>query len=264
MKKHLQTRKKRCTILLQARESKRKQRSERADGQKNGQKTNKLEDKKMLTFRNKNNGKTIALDTDKKAFYYADGSDVKAVNKNGTINPVFKNGLNADGQADKNAIYRVYIDVDENGQKTSYGLENLTAENLAILSGLYLDGARLTVGKRNPEQNGNGEGRTKKAKLAIFELPKTYVQKLFLTEYAQTVEKYGQYINVADTLKLFGDLQATAALFEQAEKDYADTLASIEQKRKDEKASENLFNKFVDLTDEQKAAFLAMLGQKAN
>ena len=31
-----------------------------------------------------------------------------------------------DGQADKNAIFRVYIDVDENGQKTSYGLENLT------------------------------------------------------------------------------------------------------------------------------------------
>ena len=122
---------------------------------------------------------------------------------------------------------------------------------------------RLTVGKRNPGQNGNGEGRTKKAKLAIFELPKTYVQKLFLTEYAETVKKYGQYIDVADTLKLFGDLQATTALFEQADKDYADTLASIEQKRKDERASESLFNKFVDLTDEQKAAFLAMLGQKA-
>lgn len=219
----------------------------------------------MLTFRNKNNGKTIALDTDKKAFYYADGSDVKAVNKNGTIKPVFKNGLNEDGQADKNAIYRVYIDVDENGQKTSYGLENLTADNLAILSGLYLDGVRLTVGKRNPEQNGNGngDGRTKKPKLAIFELPTTYVQKLFLTEYAETVEKYGQYIDVADTLKLFGNLPATTALFEQADKDYADTLANIEQKRKDERASENLFNKFVDLTDEQKAAFLAMLGQKA-
>ena len=251
-------------MYLQARESKRKQPLRESGRTKNGQKNTKREDKKMLTFRNKNNGKTIALDTDKKMFYYADGTDVKPVNKNGTIKPVFKNGLNEDGQADKNAIFRVYIDVDENGQKTSYGLENLTAENLAILSGLYLDGVRLTVGKRNPEQNGNGEGRTKKAKLAIFELPKTYVQKLFLTEYAQTVEKYGQYIDVADTLKLFGDLQATTALFEQAEKDYADTLASIEQKRKDEKASENLFNKFVDLTDEQKAAFLAMLGQKAN
>lgn len=251
-------------MYLQARESKREPPTQRADGQKNGQKNTKRTDKKMLTFRNKNNGKTIALDTDKKAFYYSDGSDVKAVNKNGTIKPVFKNGLNADGQADKNAIFRVYIDVDENGQKTSYGLENLTDENLTILSGLYLDGARITVGKRNPEQNGNGDGRTKKAKLAIFELPKTYVQKLFLTEYAETVKKYGEYIDVADTLRLFGDLQATNALFEQAEKDYADTLASIEQKRKDEKASENLFNKFVDLTDEQKAAFLAMLGQKAN
>lgn len=251
-------------MYLQARESNASNRSERADGQKNGQKNTKREDKKMLTFKNKNNGKTIALDTDKKMFYYADGTDVKPVNKNGTIKPVFKNGLNEDGQADKNAIFRVYIDVDENGQKTSYGLENLTAENLAILSGLYLDGVRLTVGKRNPEQNGNGEGRTKKAKLAIFELPKTYVQKLFLTEYAETVKKYGQYIDVADTLKLFGDLQAATALFEQADKDYADTLASIEQKRKDERASENLFNKFVDLTDEQKAAFLAMLGQKAN
>lgn len=250
-------------MYLQARESNASNRSERADGQKNGQKNTKREDKKMLTFKNKNNGKTIALDTDKKMFYYADGTDVKPVNKNGTIKPVFKNGLNEDGQADKNAIFRVYIDVDENGQKTSYGLENLTADNLAILSGLYLDGVRLTVGKRNPEQNGNGEGRTKKAKLAIFELPKTYVQKLFLTEYAETVKKYGQYIDVADTLKLFGDLQATTALFEQADKDYADTLASIEQKRKDERASENLFNKFVDLTDEQKAAFLAMLGQKA-
>lgn len=250
-------------MYLQARESNASNRSERADGQKNGQKNTKREDKKMLTFKNKNNGKTIALDTDKKMFYYADGTDVKPVNKNGTIKPVFKNGLNEDGQADKNAIFRVYIDVDENGQKTSYGLDNLTADNLAILSGLYLDGVRLTVGKRNPEQNGNGEGRTKKAKLAIFELPKTYVQKLFLTEYAETVKKYGQYIDVADTLKLFGDLQATTALFEQADKDYADTLASIEQKRKDERASENLFNKFVDLTDEQKAAFLAMLGQKA-
>ena len=250
-------------MYLQARESNASNRSERADGQKNGQKNTKREDKKMLTFKNKNNGNTIALDTDKKMFYYADGSDVKAVNKNGTIKPVFKNGLNEDGQADKNAIFRVYIDVDENGQKTSYGLDNLTADNLAILSGLYLDGVRLTVGKRNPEQNGNGEGRTKKAKLAIFELPKTYVQKLFLTEYAETVKKYGQYIDVADTLKLFGDLQATTALFEQADKDYADTLASIEQKRKDERASESLFNKFVDLTDEQKAAFLAMLGQKA-
>ena len=250
-------------MYLQARESNASNRSERADGQKNGQKNTKREDKKMLTFKNKNNGNTIALDTDKKMFYYADGSDVKAVNKNGTIKPVFKNGLNEDGQADKNAIFRVYIDVDENVQKTSYGLDNLTADNLAILSGLYLDGVRLTVGKRNPEQNGNGEGRTKKAKLAIFELPKTYVQKLFLTEYAETVKKYGQYIDVADTLKLFGDLQATTALFEQADKDYADTLASIEQKRKDERASESLFNKFVDLTDEQKAAFLAMLGQKA-
>ena len=252
-------------MYSQAKESKRKHPLDRADGQKQIKNT-KREDKKMLTFKNKNNGKTIALDTDKKAFYYADGSDVKSANKNGTIKPVFKNGLNADGQADKNAIYRVYIDVDEDGQKTSYGLENLTDENLAILSGLYLDGVRLTIGKRNPEQNGSGsgEGRTKKAKLAIFELPKTYVQKLFLTEYAETVKKYGEYIDVADTLKLFGDLQATTALFEQADKDYADTLANIEQKRKDERASENLFNKFVDLTDEQKAAFLAMLGQKAN
>lgn len=219
----------------------------------------------MLTFRNKNNGKTIVLDTDKKAFYYADGATVKAVNKNGQTNPVFKSGLNTDGQTDKNAIFRVYIDVDENGQKTSYGLENLTGENLQILSGLYLDGVTLTVGKRNPEQNGNGDGTKKRAqKLAIFELPKTYVQKLFLTEYAETVKKYGEYIDVADTLKLFGDLQATTALFEQADKDYADTLANIEQKRKDERASENLFNKFVDLSDEQKAAFLAMLGQKAD
>lgn len=218
----------------------------------------------MLTFKNKNTDTKIVFDEYTKMFYYSDGKDVTAVNKNGTIKPVFKNGLNADtNEPDKNAIYRVYIDVSEHGQKLSYSLENLTADNLAILSGLYLDGVRLTVGKRNPEQNGNGDGRTKKAKLAIFELPKTYVQKLFLTEYAETVEKYGQYIDVADTLKLFGDLQATTALFEQADKDYADTLASIEQKRKDERASENLFNKFVDLTDEQKAAFLAMLGQKA-
>ena len=252
-------------VLASEREQRKQPLRESGRTKKTDKKNTKREDKKMLTFKNKNNGKTIALDTDKKMFYYADGSDVKAVNKNGTIKPVFKNGLNEDGQADKNAIYRVYIDVDENGQKTSYGLDNLTADNLAILSGLYLDGVRLTVGKRNPEQNGNGngEGRTKKAKLAIFELPKTYVQKLFLTEYAETVKKYGQYIDVADTLKLFGDLQATTALFEQADKDYADTLASIEQKRKDERASENLFNKFVDLTDEQKAAFLAMLGQKA-
>ena len=218
----------------------------------------------MLTFKNKNTDNTIVLDTDKKAFYYADGADVTPVNKNGQINPVFKSGLNEDGQTDKNAIYRVYIDVTENGKKSSYGLENLTDENLQILSRLYLDGATLTVGKRNPEQNGNGDGRTKKTRLAIFELPTTYVQKLFLTEYAETVEKYGQYIDVADTLKLFGNLPATNALFEQADKDYADTLANIEQKRKDEKASENLFNKFVDLTDEQKAAFLAMLGQKAD
>ena len=212
----------------------------------------------MLTFKNKNTGKTIVLDTDKKAFYYADGADVTPVNKNGQINPIFKSGLNEDGQTDKNAICRIYIDVTENGKKSSYGLENLTSENLQILSRLYLDGVSLTVGKRNPEQNGNG--RTKKAKLAIFELPQTYVQKLFLTEYAETVKKYGQYIDVADTLRVFGDLQATNALFEQANKDYSDTLASIEQKRKDEKASENLFNKFVDLTDEQKAAFMAMLG----
>ena len=218
----------------------------------------------MLTFKNKNTDKTIVLDTDKKAFCYADGSDVTPANKNGQVNPVFKSGLNEDGQTDKNAIYRVYIDVTENGKKSSYGLENLTDENLQILSRLYLDGATLTVGKRNPEQNGNGDGRTKKAKLAIFELPATYVQKLFLTEYSQTVEKYGQYIDVAGTLKLFGNLPATTALFEQADKDYADTLANIEQKRKDEKASENLFNKFVDLTDEQKAQFLAMLGQKAD
>lgn len=217
----------------------------------------------MLTFKNKNNGKTIALNTDEKAFYYADGTTVKAVNKNGHINPVFKSGLDENGQTDKNAIFRVYIDVDENGQKTSYGLENLTDENLDILSRLYLDGATLRVGKRPPEQNGNGEKRTKQ-RLAIFELPQTYVQKLFLTEYAQTVEKYGQYIDVQTTLQIFGDLQATTALFEQAEKDYADALAKIEQKRKDEKASENLFNRFVDLTDEQKAQFLAMLGQKAD
>ena len=105
-------------MYLQARESNASNRSERADGQKNGQKNTKREDKKMLTFKNKNNGKTIALDTDKKMFYYADGSDVKAVNKNGTIKPVFKNGLNEDGQADKNAIFRVYIDVDENGRIT--------------------------------------------------------------------------------------------------------------------------------------------------
>lgn len=219
----------------------------------------------MLTFKNKNNGKTIALNTDTKTLYYSDGSDVTPVNKNGKITPVFKSGLNEDGQADKNAIFRVYIDVKENGQKTSYGLENLTGENLAILSGLYLDGVTLTVGKRPPEQNGNGDGTKKRAqKLAIFELPKTYIQKLFLTEYAETVKKYGEYIDVADTLKTFSDLQATTALFAQADEDYAKALASIEQKRKDERASENLFNKFVDLTDEQKAQFLAMLGQKAD
>ena len=77
------------------------------------------------------------------------------------------------------------------------------------------------------------------------------------------MKKYESYINVADTLKIFADLQATTELFAQADKDYADALARIEQKRKDERASENLFNKFVDLTDEQKAQFLAMLGQKA-
>lgn len=217
-----------------------------------------------MLFKNKNTGKQIELNTDNKTLMYTDGATVKAINKNGQINPVFKCGLNADGQTDKNAIFRVIFDVDENGQKTSYSLVDLTDENLRTLSRLYLDGVTLTVGKRNPEQNGNGDGRTKKTRLAIFELPKTYIQKLFLTEYAETVKKYGQYIDVADTLKVFGDLQATSALFEQAEKDYSDTLASIEQKRKDEKASEHLFNKFVDLSDEQKAAFLAMLGQKAD
>lgn len=218
----------------------------------------------MLTFKNKNTDKKVVFDEYTKMFYYADGVSVTAVNKNGTIKPVFKNGLNADtNEPDKNAIYRVYIDVSEHGQKLSYSLENLTADNLAILSDEFLDGARLTVGKRPPEQNGNGTTRTKTAKLAIFELPTTYVQKLFLTEYAETVKKYESYINVADTLKIFADLQATNELFAQADKDYADALARIEQKRKDERASENLFNKFVDLTDEQKAQFLAMLGQKA-
>ena len=218
----------------------------------------------MLTFKNKNTDTTIVFEEYTKMFYYSDGRAVTAVNKNGTIKPVFKNGLNADtNEPDKNAIYRVYIDVSEHGQKLSYSLENLTADNLAILSDVYLDGARLTVGKRPPEQNGNGTTRTKTAKLAIFELPTTYVQKLFLTEYAETVKKYESYINVADTLKIFADLQATNELFAQADKDYADALARIEQKRKDERASENLFNKFVDLTDEQKAQFLAMLGQKA-
>lgn len=218
-----------------------------------------------MLFKNKNTGKQIELNTDNKTLTYTDGATVQAVNKNGQINPVFKSGLNEDGQTDKNAIFRVIFDVNENGQKTSYSLVDLTNENLNTLSRLYLDGVTLKVGKRNPEQNGNGDGTKKRAqKLAIFELPKTYIQKLFLTEYAETVKKYGEYIDVADTLKLFGNLPATTALFEQADKDYADTLANIEQKRKDEKASENLFNKFVDLSDEQKAAFLAMLGQKAD
>ena len=218
-----------------------------------------------MLFKNKNTGKQIELNTDNKTLTYTDGATVQAVNKNGQINPVFKSGLNEDGQTDKNAIFRVIFDVNENGQKTSYSLVDLTDENLNTLSRLYLDGVTLKVGKRNPEQNGNGDGTKKRTqKLAIFELPKTYVQKLFLTEYAETVKKYGEYIDVADTLKLFGNLPATTALFEQADKDYSDTLASIEQKRKDEKASENLFNKFVDLSDEQKAAFLAMLGQKAD
>ena len=218
-----------------------------------------------MLFKNKNTGKQIELNTDNKTLTYTDGATVQAVNKNGQINPVFKSGLNEDGQTDKNAIFRVIFDVNENGQKTSYSLVDLTDENLNTLSRLYLDGVTLKVGKRNPEQNGNGDGTKKRTqKLAIFELPKTYAQKLFLTEYAETVKKYGEYIDVADTLKLFGNLTATTALFEQADKDYSDTLASIEQKRKDEKASENLFNKFVDLSDEQKAAFLAMLGQKAD
>lgn len=217
-----------------------------------------------MLFKNKNTGKQIELNTDNKTLTYTDGATVVAVNKNGQINPVFKSGLDENGQTDKNAIFRVIFDVSENGQKVSYSLVDLTDENLNTLSRLYLDGVTLKVGKRNPEQNGNGEARTKKTRLAIFELPQTYVQKLFLTEYAQTVEKYGQYIDVGDTLKIFGDLQATTALFKQAEKDYADTLANIEQKRKDEKASENLFNKFVDLSDEQKAQFLALLGQKAD
>ena len=60
-------------MYLQARESKRKQPLRESGRTKNGQKNTKREDKKMLTFRNKNNGKTIALDTDKKMFYYADG-----------------------------------------------------------------------------------------------------------------------------------------------------------------------------------------------
>lgn len=219
----------------------------------------------MLEFTNKNTDKQIVLDTDKKVFIYTDGTPVQAVNKNGTIAPVFKNGLNTDTDTpDKNAIYRVYIDVKEDGQKKSYGLVDITDEKLNALSSLFLGGVTLTVGKRPPEQNGNGEKHGRKAdKLAIFELPKTYIQKLFITEYAETVKKYGEYIDVADTLKIFADLQATTALFEQAEKDYNEALASIEQKRKDERASENLFNKFVDLTDEQKAQFLAMLGQKA-
>lgn len=218
----------------------------------------------MLTFKNKNTDKKVVFDEYTKMFYYADGASVTAVNKNGTIKPVFKSGLNTDtNEPDKNAIFRVYVDISEHGQKLSYSLENLTADNLAILSDEFLDGARLTVGKRPPEQNGNGTTRTKTAKLAIFELPTTYVQKLFLTEYAETVKKYENYISVADTLKIFADLQATNELFAQADKDYADALARIEQKRKDERASENLFNKFVDLSDEQKAQFLAMLGQKA-
>ena len=218
-----------------------------------------------MLFKNKNTGKQIELNTDNKTLTYTDGATVQAVNKNGQINPVFKSGLNEDGQTDKNAIYRVIFDVNENGQKTSYSLVDLTDENLGTLSRLYLDGVTLKVGKRNPEQNGNGDGTKKRAqKLAIFELPKTYIQKLFLTEYAETVKKYGEHIDIAGTLKLFGNLPATTALFEQADKDYFDALASIEQKRKDEKASENLFNKFVDLSDEQKAVFLAMLGQKAD
>lgn len=216
----------------------------------------------MLKFKNKNTDKKIVYENGQ--FMYTDGQPVVSKNQNGKITPTFKNGLNENGDKDKNAIYRIIIDVDENGKKMSYSLtdenNDLTQDLLNEASRAFLDGATLTVGKRPPEQNGNGEKKNGQPKLAIFELPTTYVQKLFLTEYAQTVEKYGQYIDVADTLKLFENLPATTALFEQADKDYADKLASIAQERKDKNATEKLFNTFNEMTDEQKAAFMSMLG----
>lgn len=102
-----------------------------------------------------------------------DGHAPTPVNKNGKIALVFKSGINDDGNADNNAIFRIIFDCMDNGQRRSYSVDDLTTDKIKTLATATgnANANALYLGKR-PKDNNNGQPRAtgkKSTKMQVFD-----------------------------------------------------------------------------------------------
>lgn len=236
----------------------------------------------MLNFYNDKTAKKVTYDENAKTWTHEDGTPCKAKNQNGTITVTFKSGLNADKQADKNAIYRVIVDFEDvDGVNRSYSLRTapkseggeLTQELLDTASALFKNGAQYTIGKRdNSSQNAGGQKADKlptefsdfetlaksgvtDAPTSVFETIQIYWSRGLdgqkqIDELQEQIDKLSVWLDDAKKRKEKADAISTAdfeAMKKQALADYnEDARAKIEKATAKRKADKLNLDKLDD------------------
>lgn len=189
------------------------------------------------------------------------------VNKNGKIALVFKSGINADGNSDKNAIYRIIFDCMDNGQKRSYSVDDLTTDKIRALATATgnANANALYLGKRPKDNNGGQKTSGKKSgKMQVFDDFATLAKSGLTSEYAPKMPTavftaINDYWLVADGQKRLDDLTIKIECL-TAEKNYLQTRVDNAKSKTDEQRATEyanalaLYNHFVATENEKRIA----------
>lgn len=191
------------------------------------------------------------------------------VNKNGKISLVFKSGINADGNADNNAIYRIIFDCMDNGQKRSYSVDDLTTDKIRALATATgnANANALYLGKR-PKDNNGGQPKTatgkKSTKMQVLDDFATLAKSGLTSENAPkmptavftAINDYWTFTTGADRI---ADYNAKIADLIQARDDLQTRFDTAKSKTDEQRATEYanalaLYNHFVATENEKRIA----------
>ena len=231
-------------------------------------------DKKMkkITFKCKNTATTYTATIDDKNALVAllddNGHAPVPVNKNGKIALIFKSGINGDGNADNNAIFRIIFDCMENGQRHSYSVDDLTTDKIKTLANIVgnANANALFLGKR-PKDNNNGQPRAtgkKSQKMQVFDDFATLAKSGLTSDYAPKMPTavfvaINNYWTLTTGNERLADYNAKIADLTQARDDLQKRLDTESAKTDTQRATEYanalaLYNHFVATENEKRIA----------
>lgn len=197
-----------------------------------------------------------------------DGHAPTPVNKNGKIALVFKSGINDDGNADGNAIFRIIFDCMENGQRRSYSVDDLTTDKIKTLATATgnANANALFLGKR-PKDNANGQPRAtgkKSNKMQVFDDFATLAKSGLTSDYAPKMPTavfvaINAYWTLTTGNERIADYNAKIADLTQARDDLQKRLNDENAKTDTQRATEYanalaLYNQFVATENEKRIA----------